>query len=71
MCVCVLYIIVLCIYCIVYIVLCILYCVYIVYCIVYYCLFFSRRLLGIVTKKDMLRHIASLKNKDPKTIRYH
>ena len=29
------------------------------------------KLLGIVTKKDVLRHIAELERKDPNTIRYH
>ena len=32
---------------------------------------FERRLLGIVTKKDMLRHVASMENMDPDSIRYH
>ncbi len=30
-----------------------------------------RKLLGIVTKKDVLRHMAELENKDPSTIRFH
>ena len=29
------------------------------------------RLLGIITKKDILRHIAELENKDPSAIRFH
>ena len=61
-----------CVYCIIYIyiyIYCIVYVLYYIYCIIVSS--FSRRLLGIVTKKDMLRHIASLKKKDPKTIRYH
>ena len=30
-----------------------------------------RRLLGIITKKDVLRHIAQLEKKDPSNIRFH
>ena len=30
-----------------------------------------RRLLGIITKKDVLRHIAQREHKDPNTIRFH
>ena len=32
---------------------------------------FIRRLLGIITKKDMLRHVATLEHKDPTAIQYH
>ena len=35
------------------------------------CVFVCRSLLGIITKKDVLRHIAELEHKDPKTIRFH
>ena len=31
----------------------------------------ARRLLGILTKKDVLRHIAEREHKDPTTIRFH
>ena len=37
--------------------------------IVHY-LYFSR-LLGIITKKDVLRHIAQLANQDPDSILFH
>ena len=33
-------------------------------------IFFSR-LLGIITKKDVLRHIATLANQDPDSILFH
>lgn len=32
---------------------------------------FFRRLLGIITKKDVLRHIAQLGNQDPESILFN
>ena len=40
--------------------------------IVYLCnILFFRRLLGIITKKDVLRHIAQLGNQDPESILFN
>lgn len=33
--------------------------------------FFSRRLLGIITKKDVLRHMAQMANQDPESIMFN
>ena len=33
--------------------------------------FYFSRLLGIITKKDVLRHIATLANQDPDSILFH
>jgi len=33
--------------------------------------FVCRRLLGIITKKDILRHIAQLENEDPDSILFN
>lgn len=30
-----------------------------------------RRLMGIITKKDMLRHVAEIEHQDPDAIRFH
>lgn len=32
---------------------------------------FSRRLLGIITKKDVLRHMAQMANQDPESIMFN
>jgi len=34
-------------------------------------LFSSRRLLGIITKKDVLRHMAQMANQDPESIMFN
>lgn len=34
-------------------------------------LFFYRRLLGIITKKDILRHMAQMANQDPESIMFN
>ena len=31
----------------------------------------QRRLMGIITKKDMLRHVAEVEHQDPNAIQYH
>lgn len=36
-----------------------------------FCFLFFRRLLGIITKKDVLRHIAQLGNQDPESILFN
>lgn len=33
--------------------------------------FFPRRLLGIITKKDVLRHMAQMMNQDPESIMFN
>ena len=36
-----------------------------------YCVCVCRRLLGIITKKDVLRHVAQMKNQDPDSILFN
>lgn len=39
--------------------------------VLFCCYMYCRRLLGILTKKDVLRHIAHLENQDPESILFN